>query len=328
MESVAPVRTAEVYAIHAIDFTMALLRRDALRGEERVVVGQTTQDMVRVNRVSVVQGHEEIDGGVDPLQSVHPVGRAQVRIDSAVPLVDAHVPRRPRPARLRHHRDVGVDRDFVLLIRDRAEDLFLERRGIAEHPNRLIGVAGENDAIETLARPLRRLDLDPTLDATHRRDRRLESDAIAEVRGDRIDVPARTADDGQPLGTTADLQEAVIVEEPDERLQREALHVARARGPHRRAHREDVLVDEGLRVLPFLEVLPEGAFRRTLEVAIRRTVEPQDVSDHLPEARTEEIATLREESGEVRPVVLETIAVIAHRKAHVGIAPLHPELAQ
>ena len=70
------------------------------------------------------------------------------------------VPRRPRAARARQQRRVGVQHDAVGLVAHAREAAALERRRIGEERARLVAVAGEHDLVEALAATRRRVDVD------------------------------------------------------------------------------------------------------------------------------------------------------------------------
>jgi hypothetical protein len=136
----------------------------------------------------------------------------------------------------------------------------------------------------------------------------------------RVDVRVRTRLEGEPLGSIQDLQEVVVVHEPEEGERGEVEGgLVGGSGPDGSRHREEVVISEPRRVALPVEVAPDALLRvPTLEVRDRAGIEPQDVPDHAPLRRVEDVDPLREQLSErpSRPLVEAAVARDAER--HLG----------
>ena len=183
-------------AAHAADLGAALLGGDPGGGVHGVVVGEAAQHLARVDRLLPVQGEEVLAPRLEPLQVVHPVGdrgaagRLGRRGGSS-----SSTRRRAGAASARRRcgappRSAGRG----------------SRRGLRAPPRsgrpsmrqRLVGVGGDDDAVEALG--LAAVGLDPhlvrePLDPPHRR---RGAHPVAPRRDDRLDVGARAALDRPP----------------------------------------------------------------------------------------------------------------------------------
>ena len=152
----------------------------------------------------------------------------------------------------RQQRGVGVQHGLVSLVFDRAQHLGLGAGGIAEQAQRLVGVHGEHDLVEALARRVEP-DRDAAGPAQNVAHGGAKVDAVAKRRDQRLDIATRPAADGAPRGTTAKLQHAVVGEELGEEGGREAPHLIRVRGPHGGGLRDDQALDEVVGVAAVVE---------------------------------------------------------------------------
>ena len=111
----------------------------------------------------------------------------------------------------------------------------------------------------------------------------------------------------------------MIFEEPYEELQRETQHFRHRHRPDRRAHRHDVMQDETLAVAARLEIFVQGGVGGDLpfdQVALGFFIEAQNVAQHAPEPRRQQIAALGEQAVEVVAVVFQTGVRVGDRKTH------------
>ena len=150
-----------------------------------------------------------------------------------------------------------------------------------------------------------------------------------EGRQERLGVRAAPSADGEPGRPPAQVEEAVVGEEAHERPRRKVEDVARDPGPHGAGHRDDVPIDEGLRVAAAREVVAEADPRIGTVLEQRRcfAVEAQDAAEQAPVARAQRVPLLREEARELgAAAVLDAGAVDPRAEAHVAGAVLHAEL--
>src|SRR5262249_39690243 len=129
---------------------------------------------------------------------------------------------------------------------------------VRQQPQRLIAVAREEYVIELLHFAALRAHRDLVRLAKDRGYRRAQPNIARERRDQLLHVLARAAADHLPGGPVVDAEEAVIREELDEEARRKAQHVDRPRGPDRRAHRDDVMLDEVARIVFALEIFTEA----------------------------------------------------------------------
>ena len=223
---------------------------------------------------------------------------------------------------MQHHVVVGVAQC--------AEDVAFGGARRGQQGQGLVAVAGEHHLVEALdaGRAVQGDALGITLHALHRA---VQADVFGEAGTQRRHVAARAAGNDPPLRAIADRQQAVVLEEAHEELQGELQHVGQRHGPDRRAHRHDVVVDEALAVAALLQVLAErqvGGDALFGEVELGLAVEAQDVAQHAPEGRAQQVAALGEEAVEVVAVVFGAAGRVMHREAHLGGLRGDAELVQ
>ena len=143
------------------------------------------------------------------------------------------------------------------------------------------------------------------------------SDPVREVARQALDVGAASSVDGLPGRPSGQLQEPVVVTEADEGRRRVVRDLRRRRRPHRRGHRIEVVVAEGVAVAAVAKIVAERHARQGADVARRLAVEAHEVAHHRPEARPHHIGRLRQQAGEVA-AVFEPSAVQRHGKRHLG----------
>ena len=254
-------------------------RGEALPRVDRVVVLEPPVDLCRVDLVLAVEGDEDLLGGLQVLQPVHPVRdrREVARFRGLVV-----VPRGPGPPRSGQERGVGVEDRDVALVGDGAKDLALGVGRIAQQLEGLVAVDREDDAVES-QRAAGREQLDARPVAPHLVDRRADLHVAPEAAQRRRDVLLRPPADGAPLGTVQHRQQAVVVHEGEQRTDREPAEGLGVRGPDRGSERQEVLVDEA----GGEPVLREEVVERELEAARGPRHGPGRVAEDRPADPTE-----------------------------------------
>jgi hypothetical protein len=175
-------------------------------------------------------------------------------------------------------------------------------------------------------------DLDLVLRADQPVDPAADPDAVAELGGDGVDVGAGAAGDGHPLGPVAQVEQAVVVEEGQQRSQRVAIEGRGLGRPDGGAEGHEVEVDEGVgqpvlghEVGEGAEVVAVGALGQT---ALPGPAEAHDVGDHPQEGRTHEVGPLGEHAVEVGARPLETRPLARHAEGHVAGLGGHTQLVE
>ena len=103
---------------------------------------------------------------------------------------------------------------LVPLIMDGSKNVLLQWRRISEQPQRLVAMAGKDDAVESF-RPIGPAAVtsphfDPIRKAADRFHRRLEPDSITEGMHQRFNIALRAAGDDPPGGSFIDRQHSVV----------------------------------------------------------------------------------------------------------------------
>eukprot|EP00967_Tisochrysis_lutea_P035452 scaffold42449_cov25-Tisochrysis_lutea.AAC.3 len=147
---VAAPRAAEVDAARALQRWHLALCGQRRSVKKRVREAEHPYCLGGVRRRGRVERDEEVGRvGRQVLEQVDPVADADSRLSLAGRAAPDAVPRRPRGARARHERGVGVQVDGVVAIPQRAEHACLGRaRALAQERKRDIGVGGKNNRIE------------------------------------------------------------------------------------------------------------------------------------------------------------------------------------
>src|SRR5690606_41485036 len=127
-----------------------------------------------------------------------------------------------------------------------------------------------------------------------------------------------------------DRQESGIGEKPDKCMQRIKAHLARCRRPDRCAHRKQMVLDEGGAVAAGLQIVAEADTSEigALKKPRRFLVETQDIRDHRPEARSQEIGFLACKSLETRTGIFEGSTIERGGKGHFGGERRHLEMLE
>ena len=118
---------------------------------------------------------------------------------------------------------------------------------VGEHLERDVGVDGDHDLVESLARVIQRDD-HPIRQAVDSLDRCAEADPVEERCDQRLHVAVGPSRDRPPRRPVTKLKDAVVVEELGEEARREVPHLGWVRGPDRRGLRDEQPLDEVVRV--------------------------------------------------------------------------------
>lgn len=109
----------------------------------------------------------------------------------------------------------------------------------------------------------------------------------------------------------------MIDEEADEETGREVEHTGRVGGPDRRAHGQDVVIAEAFAITAARQILTQADFRAWLLQQFRGfAVEAQDVVQHAPERRLEQVLALCKQGIERGAVVFQSALCTGHGEAH------------
>ena len=186
----------------------------------------------------------------------------------------------------------------------------------------LVRVAGKDHLIKYVGRPGLGRHRNAVAERMHSRDCRFKLHAATQNLGSLAHIVLAAARNRAPFRALL-VHQTVVVEELEEADRRIIEDFVLGRRPDRRAHRQDIIVPEGL-----IEPVPvkPRAERRIHHAAIRQlcarnVVELEDRRPEAVEARAEQIALLRKDAsrrGRPRPSFR-----IRHGKAHVRRFGLH-----
>ena len=232
-----------------------------------------------------VERHEQRELRVDALQPVHPVRHADRRV-VAIRGGTQVVPGRPRLFPFRHQPSVAMQHDAVRPVGNCRQDGGLGIRRVAEHRQRLVAVAGDDQRIIAFRRAMLRPHRHAERIADHRNDLCRGAEGEAGRRKQPVEVTARAARHGAPHGALV-MDEPVVFEEGDERARRIVEHLRPWRRPDRGGHRYQVVVAESVRETFAVEIVADCHSRRAAAVAVGDAfaVEPQDLAQHPQKAR-------------------------------------------
>ena len=155
---------------------------------------------------------------------------------------------------------------------------------------------------------------------------------IVEPSDDAPDILARSTAHGVPLRPVAHLDQPVVVAEADHGPDREAQHLVGRAGPDAADHRQEVAVAEpGAEAVAVQEVSD-----RLVELGVgaprgdrgRQPVEAQDLGQHVPEPRPQQVASLREDARQVGTAPLQSGRRRLDRERHVRRCGRHAELVE
>ena len=327
VEAPAEVCAGEGQAVAA---ALAQARRglDGLTREDRVVVGHPRRHEGLVDAAGRVEGHDVVVGVGDALEAVHPVADGDVG-GRGVARVHAVVPRGLGLARLRQDRRVAVQPGLVAGVADRREVALLVRRRVGEQVEGLVGVRGDDGAVEGRRPPVAHEHVDAVVVPRHGGHRALLAH-VGQALDEPVDVGRRPAGDGAPRGRPRHRQHAVVVEEPEEVTRRVGRRVEVAAGPDAGHERDREVAHEVVgEALVGEELAPCRVLRLVGEEGARRRVEARDVAEHPDEAGVGEAALLGEHAlGTAPPGIRQAAPLARDAHAHLGGLGRHVELAE
>ena len=263
-----------------------------------------------------IERDEKLWRGAERLQAVHPVADREPAVMSGP--VRQIVPARPSGAPARHEPGIAMEHGLVARIAEGAEQAALLAARLGQHGERVVGVRGDDDLIEApgdAARVEKRDARGVALDAP---DRRSGQDAVGEGRAEAADIFAAAADHRPPLRPFGELQQAVICAKAHESRGRIIADFRRRRRPDRRRHRKKVVLAEGRAETAPVEIGAETFVAHVRIVARRLAIEAQELPQHGPESRAQEIGLLRKQTAEVRTRIFDAAGVERNGEGHFG----------
>jgi len=137
-----------------------------------------------------------------------------------------------------------------------------------------------------------------------------------------------------PLRPVAQLQQAVVVAEADQRADRKAQHLRRRARPDAADHRQQVVVAEGGAEPVRGEKVGERQCKRRIGAGLgqrgRQPVEAQEVEQHAVEARPQQVAAVGEHGVQAgaRPFEPAVATRRLHRERHPGGGAVHGQFVE
>ena len=209
-----------------------------------------------------------------------------------------------------------------------AENLTVGGGRRRQDPQRLVGVGGDDRGVERRLVAVNGPELNVSLASAHALDWRGELNVVQAL-GDPLDVGPRTADHGPPLGSPADRQQTVVVEEREEVEGRIVHRRAGGARPHSRDHRDEKVraevVGEAVRRRERAERRAVVSGRQQLS---SRSVEADDFAEH-PQIVRPEIGKVGKQTAQPAPAgVLQPASLARNRHPHQAWPRLHVQLGE
>ncbi len=242
-----------------------------------------------------------------------------------------HVPRGPGAAPARHDALVGVEHDLVAVVLEAAEGGALRGVRVGEGGQRVVGVGGHDQRVEPLSAAVRGPDRHAGRVAGHALGRLPGAErAVGQARQQAVHVGAGPAGDRAPGVRLAEADQTVVVEEPEQVVDRVLQRAPGRRGPHGGRDRDEEVVAERGPEATVGEVLAEGHARRRgpVEDRPRVAVEAQDVGEHPEVAGACREAPLGEEAARAARPELHVAGPAGGRERHVARLRLDAELVE
>ncbi len=327
MEAVPHPGAGEIGVALALQLRQAFLGGDGAQVEHRVGVVEFGHDLLTVHLAHRIQRH---DHGLLPgqrLQHVEPVVQADLGLfaPAGAALV---VPCGPGGAALGHHRGVGVQHRPVGLVADRAQEFALERAGIGQQGQRLVGVGGQHQLVEAFPAGVGEQPHAMRL-AVHRSHGRAQA-LVRQAGQDLVHVVPRAAGHRPPLRAVVHLQQPVVVAEADYGADRELQHLLGRAAPDAGGHGQEVAVAElggkAVRLQELAQRLRQFGVRAFLRDARGQRVEAQQVAQHAPEAGLEQVGTLGEHRVQAGAAPFQARRL--DRERHVRLGGRHAQVGE
>jgi len=307
------------------EFTLGFHRTESVDG---VLVAGLVEDGFGADFFSAIHGDKVVLGFTDALKGVHPIVRRRLAVAVRI-LLDPVVPRRPGSTDAWHDGVVRMKRGGVFLISERTQQAALDFIRRRQHGEGLVGMGGDNDAVELAHRSILDADGCRGFGFLHFNGLGRELDG-SKVGEELVSVAARAPADGEPWVVGCDSEKSVVLKKTDEAQCREIQHLAGIGGPHRRAHRNEVEVEEinaqGVPVHKFADgaVQRVGFFQKRAGYA----EEAQDLENEGVKARVEDVAPLGEKFVEAHAIVFEAARHVLDAEGHFRGLCLHAEFVK
>ena len=320
METIAEVAAAEKDALVGrlgIDRRQMMLCRQSPAVEDRMGVIRAPEDFRRVDTIGVVEADKIILALRHTLQAVHVVvgGRTFPFPARLHPVI----PRRPRQLAPRHDRGVGMEQRFIGLVTEGRQQFFLQRCGMPQQRQRLVGMRGEDDTIESVRGAVLGADHDligAGRDRRHGRGRM----RLRQIGQQALHVFPRTAVHRVPGMMRAHPEESMVVEKTHQSGRRKIERPAGRDAPDGRTHGHEVKTQKVITQTMETHKLIEGhgLERVVSERSIGHAEEAQNLREELEEAWTDQVRALGEDAVETHAVVFNIEFLVTDTETHFG----------
>ena len=155
---------------------------------------------------------------------------------------------------------------------------------------------------------------------------------------DFLHILARTTGHGEPLRPVAHLDEAVVMAKTDHGGHWKAQHLVGRAAPDAAQHGQEIPVAKGRAKAVLYQKIAQGLGQRRFFTRFgqggTQLVKAQQLAQHAPKARAQQIAALGKHRGQVRATPLQrlgpqrTCAGHLHRKRHVRMGAGHLQLIE
>lgn len=320
MKAVVEIAATEIDGPMAVELPEPLLCGYGGEVEEGVFVVELFKDLFFVEVVVGIDRYEVLLSFGDLLQTVHPVDGAGLK--DAVLFADAIVPTAPGFAGSGHHRAVRMEDGFVALVLEGTKQLLFFAGGVVEQGQRLIGMAGEDHAIEMVALAIggddgygRRVGIADDAD-----DLVIPTDAIAEGGDEQFAIGLAAPVERPPLMLGIEAEETMVVEEADQGHGGEVEHFVHGGGPDGRAHGDKVFPEHIVAIACFADIPAQGVvgILRVVEDTRAFGVEATDLPEHADEGGAKAVAALGEKVVKAGAAVFEAGRPMLNAEGHVG----------
>ena len=158
----------------------------------------------------------------------------------------------------------------------------------------------------------------------------MQIQTVAQLVEHGADILPRAARHHVPLRALGDIQQPVVLEETQEKRQRETLHLLQRRGPDGGPHRQNVVARKKRREAVLFQKRLQRGVRVHLPVQrlFCQTIEADDLPEQPPECRIHQVSALGKQRRQGVSVVLQPRRRVVHRKAHLRFLPADTQLAE
>ena len=281
-----------------------------------VLVVGLVEDGLGTDLVGAIHGDKVVAGFADALKGVHPIVRRRFAVAMFI-LLDSVVPGRPSSADSWHDGVVRMKRGGVFLISERTQQAAVGFIGCSQHGKGFVGMGGDDDTVELEQCSILDADGGRGFGFLHFNGLGRELDR-SKVGQELVPVAARTPADSEPWVVGRDSEKSVVLKKADEAQCRKIQHLTRIGGPHRRAHRDEVEVEEIDAQAVLVHKFANGAVQRVGFVQQRsgNAEEAQDLENEGVEARVEDVAPLGEKFVQPHAIVFEAARQVLDAEGH------------